>query len=111
MCEDAVAAKRAARDDDAQEASEHGAASEAPKRKRTARQEALQVDGAKVMRAIVTAAVKRRLPKLVAKLVKRQRVTGAACEMGRKRKREVTVSDQKGKRLAMRTGPTAIEHV
>ena len=103
-----AAGGQATQDDDAASASEQSGASEAPRRKRTARQEAMQVDSAKVMRTLVTAAIKRRLPRLIERLVKRQRTL-----MPRKgkRKRESDGSEQRGQRRAMRAGQSVIEHV
>ena len=69
------------------------------------------MDGAKVMRAIVTAAVKRRMPQLIERAIKRHREEQTGGEAGGKRKRETGGSDQKGKRLALRSGPPAVEHV
>ena len=80
----------------------------AGKRKPTARQEALRVDGAKVLRTIVMAAMKRRLPQAVARMLRQKMQTESECG---KRKRGDAGDEQKGKRLAMRAGPLASEHV
>ena len=51
--EDAAAGGQATRDDDVHGMSERSGADGAPRRKRTERQEAMRVDGAKVMRAMM----------------------------------------------------------
>ena len=81
---DADTVARTARDDGAGQAREQRAGQATGKRKLTSRQEALQVDGAKVLRTIVMAARKRRLPYVIERVL-RQRTQAGKGDGKRKR--------------------------
>jgi hypothetical protein len=66
------------------------------------------VDGAKVLRSIVMAAMKRRLPQAIERMLRQKTQAGRGSG---KRKRGDVGDEQGGKRLAMRAGSPAREHM
>ena len=68
------------------------------------------VDGAKVLRSIVMAAMKRRLPQAIERVLRQKTPTGER-RAGSGRGSEGMGGKQEGKRLAMRAGSPVREHV
>ena len=101
---------RPQRDDDATRADEQNSGQAIERRKRTSRQEALAVDGAKVMRVMVWAAIKRRMPQGLARALKRHKPCARSLA-GEKRKREETGGGTGEERCATRPTPPDRNHM